>query len=85
MKRLLPHEERRTRHGFGMSGFPVDKEKSGRLGQMRKGEVVQSHESNQLDKQPIDSLYIIKCHLMALKRSDLNVYLYPLGSLLTSL
>lgn len=25
MKGLLPHEERRTRHGLGMLGFPVDR------------------------------------------------------------
>lgn len=59
MNRLLPHEERRTRHGFGMLGFPVDKEKSGRLGQMRKREVVQSLETNQLGKQPTGSLYTV--------------------------
>lgn len=31
MKGLLPHDERRTRQGFGMSGFPVD-------GQTEEGE-----------------------------------------------
>lgn len=44
MKRLLPHEERRMRHGFGMLGFPVGKEKGGRLGHDEAGE----HSADQL-------------------------------------
>lgn len=83
MKRLLPHDERRTRHGFGMLGFPLGKEKGGRLGHDESGGgggVVQSVTASQLGRQPTGSLYITKRQLMGLIHSERNLGRYPIDT-----